>query len=92
MRRIKERFHVPVSGVESDSTKVQGDTHILIANLAAMDDLPQNADTFVVSKRRFEELPALEAWTFAHARQVLVYSYDDTPDQPMFAAVQRGTV
>ena len=39
-----------------------------------------------------EAIPALEAWAFAHARQVLVYSYDDTPDQPMFAAVQRRTV
>ena len=91
MRRIKEKFHVPVAGVESDATKVQGNTDILIANLAAMDSLPQNADTLVVSQRRFEEIPLLEEWARKHSRQVLVYSYDVTPDQSMFAAVQRGT-
>lgn len=86
MRRISQEFDVPVLGVEADPTRARGAEDIRITNLEALDTLPHNADTLLVSRRRFEELPQLAAWAFTHARQVLVYSYDE----PMFAEVQRG--
>jgi cyclopropane fatty-acyl-phospholipid synthase-like methyltransferase len=85
MRRIAARHAVPVLGIEADSSRVKGAEDILIQDLARVETLP-NADTLVVSQRRFEEIPSLESWAFAHARQVLVYSYDP----PMFAEVKYG--
>jgi len=85
MRRINRQFGVTVLGIESDAERAHGAEDILLLNLVALDSLP-NADTFIVSQRRFEEIPQLESWVYAHARQVLVYSYDS----PMFAKVING--
>jgi hypothetical protein len=86
MRTIAKQFAVPVLGVEADPSRTQGATDIRLTNLEAFDTLPHDADTLVVSMRRFEEIPDLESWAALHARQVLVYSYDP----PMFAEMKRG--
>jgi hypothetical protein len=86
MRQIGKKFTVPVLGVEVDPSRAQGAADIRLTNLEALDTLPHDADTLVVSMRRFEEIPELERWAASHARQVLVYSYDP----PMFAEMKRG--
>jgi hypothetical protein len=86
MRRIGQQFDVPVLGVEVDPSRAQGAADIRLTNIEAFDTLPHDADTLVVSLRRFEEIPDLEHWAATHARQVLVYSYDP----PMFAEMKRG--
>jgi hypothetical protein len=82
MEKVEHRFGVPVLGIESNPDRARGASRIWLRNLADLSGLPDSADTFIVSLRRFEEIPALEKWCLDHARQVLVYSYDS----PMFAS------
>jgi hypothetical protein len=85
MRRIGKQFNVPVLGIECDASRVGKAEDIRIMNLSDLEHLPVNVDTFVVSQNRFDEIPALEEWVYAHARQVLISSYDP----PLFAVVRQ---
>ena len=80
MKKIAANFHVPVNGVEVDVSKTHQHPHIIIGDIRTA--LLQ-ADTIVVSVRRFEEIEGLERRCVASARQVLAYSYD----APTFARV-----
>ena len=83
LQKIANAFAVLTQGIEVDRSRAGVDPSIIIADLRDFAGIPQ-ADTYVVSQRRFEEIPGLEAWCFAHARQVLVYSYDE----PMFVEMR----
>jgi hypothetical protein len=86
MRRIAATFAVPVQGVESVPLKASKDPLVICDDLRHMMTVEgrQHVDTIVVSVRRYEEVPGLEAWCRAHARQVLTYSYD----YPMFTSME----
>lgn len=88
MRRIEKQFAVIARGVEVDARKAdKGIGAIFVGDLKNVATLvPGASDTIVVSCRRFEEIPALEAWVRDHCRQAVVYSYDD----PQFARVEAG--
>lgn len=88
LERIRDDFQMPIMGIEMDYDKVRGRGFLVCGNLAdpMIREQVTNCDTFIVSQRRFEEMPDLEIWARANARQVLVYSYDD----PMFARVDLG--
>lgn len=75
MQRVQKTFNIDVFGVECDKERVGSTPNIIIGDLRQFSELP-NADTILVSRRRFEEIPLLEPWCYAHARQVLVYLYD----------------
>jgi len=82
--RVHEAFDVPVQGIERDPARARQHPDIVVGDLRRVGELMDaRRDTILVSQRRFEEIPDLEAWARAHARQVLVYSYD----APMFARV-----
>jgi len=84
LARIASRYHVAVEGIERDSTKHQM-VPVVVRDLR--DWSGDLVDTILVSQRRFDELPELEARVMASARQVLVYSYD----VPQFVELRRGS-
>lgn len=73
LERIAARFDVAVSGIERDATK-RSAIPVVVRDLR--DWSGDAVDTILVSQRRFEEVPGLEARAMESARQVLVYSYD----------------
>jgi hypothetical protein len=85
LTRVQQLYRVPVLGVEVKT--IVKKAPIMTGNLRdiASLDLPL-IDTILVSQRRFEEMSNLEEWTHSHARQVLVYSYDD----PTFARIEHN--
>jgi len=84
LARVASRYHVAVSGIEHDSSKHRT-VPVVVRDL--QDWSGDLVDTILVSQRRFEEVPTLEARVMASARQVLVYSYD----APQFVELRRGS-
>ena len=92
LARIHARFGCRIMGVERDAATMAavppqtgwhvGDLRDLVETEAFADAWA--IDTLIVSVRRFEEIPALEAWCHQQCRQLLVYSYDE----PRFARVE----
>lgn len=66
-------------GIEVDASKAHGHPGIIVAKLS--EPFTRQADVAIISQRRFEEDPTLEARVRAHFPRVLLYSYDD----PQFA-------
>jgi len=84
LARVASRYHVPVSGIERDGSKHRA-APVVVRELSDWGgDL---VDTILVSQRRFDEVPTLEARVMASARQVLVYSYDE----PQSIELRRGS-
>lgn len=73
-----------VGGVDIDPKRVKDHPFIQVGDLRELLKSCSTFDTLIVSRRRFEEIPTLEKWCRSHARQVLVYSYDE----PMFARME----
>lgn len=73
-----------VGGVDIDPKRAKDHPFIHIGDLRELLKSRSTFDTLIVSQRRFEEIPTLEEWCRSHARQVLVYSYDE----PMFARME----
>jgi len=84
VEKIKQAFSdVAVSGLEVDAAKAAKHEALVAKDIRTLLGSRAEFDTVVVSQRRFEEIPELEPWAHARARQVLVYSYDE----PQFARV-----
>lgn len=72
-------------GIECDASKIHGHSRILHGNLTNIRSVLEGYATqvFIVSQRRFEEIPTLEAWLRASGCRTIVYSYDE----PRFARI-----
>lgn len=81
LMKVSREFNARVLGIEADRSKFHV-SWILHGDLADAEDLlsQYGVDTFIVSARRFEEIPGLERYCRGHARQVVRYSYDEPRD------------
>lgn len=82
---VKQEFpDDSIGGIEVDPQRAKNHPFVVVNDLRRLLESRLHFDTLIVSRRRFEEIPTLEEWCRTHARQVLVYSYDE----PMYARME----